>query len=140
ARLSGRELGGLAGLGWAPADAERGGALDDTDGVRADVLAAPPCEQEVAPQLLARLAARDLHPLAVLDVPVAVLDEQAAEHALEVALAARESAPLLVAQDPDRLLPLERLERRVVVVGREQDVDEALGERPADPAPDRAAE
>jgi hypothetical protein len=31
------------------------------------------------------------------------LHEQAAEHALEVALAAREAAALAVAQDPDRL-------------------------------------
>src|SRR5262249_58122789 len=116
----------------AAADADGREAPRDHDRVRADVLAHAPREQEVAPKLLARVAARDLHPLAVLDVPVPVLDEQAAEDSLEVALAASEAAALLVEQDPDRLLPLERLERGLVVVRREQDVDEALGERLAE--------
>ena len=64
------------------------------DRVRADVLARPPGEEQVAPLLLGRVAADGDHPLAVLDVEVAVLDEQPAEHALVVALAAVGTAAL----------------------------------------------
>ena len=65
-------------------------------------------------------AGRDLHRLAVLDVPVAVLDEQAAEHALVVPLAGRVRAPVAVGQDAQRLPVLQRRER-VLVEGRRVD-------------------
>src|SRR5919199_2021260 len=103
ARLLERELDGVDATGLAAADADRAELLRDHDRVRADVLADTPCEHEVAPRLLARLAARDLHPFAVVDVPVAILYEEAAEDALEVPLAAREAAPLAVAENPNRL-------------------------------------
>src|SRR5262249_59544114 len=72
-----RELDGVDAARLAAADADRREAPRDHDRVRADVLAHAPREQEVAPKLLARLAARDLDPLAALDVPVPVLDAQA---------------------------------------------------------------
>ena len=71
------------------ADADRAQALGDHDRVRGDVLADAPGEEQVAPVRLVRLAADDDHPLAVLDVVVAVLGEQAADHAAVVALAGR---------------------------------------------------
>src|SRR5438874_6900152 len=71
----------------AGADPERLQPAGDHDRVRRDVLADPPGEEEVAPVRLGRLAADRDHPLPVVDVAVAVLDEQAAEDALVVALA-----------------------------------------------------
>ena len=56
------------------------------DRVRGHLLANAPREEEVAPERLAGRAAHDLHPGPVLDVPVAILDEQSAENALEVPL------------------------------------------------------
>src|SRR3954462_15115170 len=131
-RLVERELDGVDAARLARADADCREALGDHDRIRADVLADAPREQEISPQLLARLAPRNLHPLAVLPVPVAVLHEQSAEHALEITLAAREAAAFLVAQDPDRLLLLQRRERAVLVFRGEQDVDESLGKRLAE--------
>ena len=100
----------------------------------------PPGEEQVAPVGLRRLAADDLHPLAVLDVPVAVLDEHAAEHAPEVALAGIEAAALVVDEDPRVRLLAQRLEPRLVVVGREQHLDELLGDLAAELRADRAVE
>jgi hypothetical protein len=104
------------------------------------VLAHPPREHEVPPHLFAHLAARDLHAFAVVDVPVAVLHERAAEDALEVALAARKAATLAIAQDANRFLPLQCCESVFVVVRSEQDVDEALGQRFAEGGGDRAVQ
>src|SRR3954470_12728594 len=81
------------------------------DRVRGDVLADAPGEEQVAPQGFARGTADDLHADTVLDVPVAVLDEEAAEHAPVVALAGGMAAPLPILEDPRRGLLLQRLER-----------------------------
>ena len=62
------------------------------------------------------------------DVEVALLQQQAAEHALQVALARRLGAALAVDEDAQRLLRAQRLDRPVVVAGREQHLDEVLGD------------
>ena len=124
ARLLERETYRVDAARLAAADADRRQVLRDDDRIRAHVLAHPPSEDEVSPARLVRLPAGDLHRLAIVDVPVSVLHEQAAEHTLEVALATREAATLAVAQDANRFLPLQRL-----VVGREQHVDEPFRER-----------
>ena len=72
------------------------------------------------------LPATTRHQLPVVDVDVALLHEQAAEHALVVALARRLHAALAVAEDPQRRLRAQRLERLVVELGREQHLDEVL--------------
>ena len=82
------------------ADPDRLQVLREHDRVRGDVLADPPGEEQVAPLRLVGSPHRDLHPLAVVDLPVAVLHEQAAEHALEVELRSLDRAPLDVVQDP----------------------------------------
>ena len=86
----------------AGADADRLQALRDHDRVRRDVLADAPREQQVAPLLLGRRCRDDLHQLAVVDVDVALLHEQAAEHALVVALAGRLHAALAVDEEAQR--------------------------------------
>jgi hypothetical protein len=93
------------------------------------VLAYAPRKHEIAPHLLADLAACDLHHFPVVDVPVAVLDEHAAQHALEVALAAGEAAALAVAQDADVFLATQSLERPRLVIGRKEHVDEPFRQR-----------
>ena len=117
-------------------DPDRLQVLHEHDRVRGDVLAHPPGEEQVAPRRLVRAAGHDLHPLPVGDVPVPVLDEHPAEDALEVALRRLAATALEVVEDPDRLLPDERLERDLVVAGREQHLDELrrdqLPERRAD--------
>ena len=118
----------------AGADADRLQVLGDHDRVRGDVLADAPREEQVAPRSPRRLAGDHLHPLPVGDVPVAVLDEQAAEHALEVALrasAVRRSRSLRIRID---CFCDERLERDLVVAGREQHLDELLGDQLAERA------
>ena len=69
-----------------------------------------------------------VHRVALLDVRVLVLHEDAAGDALVVELAGVDLAPLLVAQDADVGLALQDLERLVLVAGREQHLDEQLGE------------
>src|SRR5438094_10181639 len=110
ARLVERDLHRVDAARLATADADRREILHEDDRVRAHVPADAPGEHEVPPAGLVRFSAGDLHRLAVVDVPVAVLHEEAAEHPLEVALAAREATPFAIAQNPDRLLPLQRLE------------------------------
>ena len=68
------------------ADPDRLQVVHEHDRVRGDVLADPPGEEQVAPGGLGRLPGDDLHPLAVGDVPVALLHEQAAQHAPVVTL------------------------------------------------------
>src|SRR3954451_22246774 len=137
ARLVERELDRIDTACLSAADSDRLEVLRNHDRVRADVLADAPGEHEVAPQLFAQLAARDFHSFTVVDVPVPVLDEQATEDALEVALAARKATPLAVAQNAGRLLPAQSLERAVVVVRCEQNVDEPLGQRLSETRRDR---
>src|SRR5262249_26974158 len=124
----------------AAADADRRKVLGGDDRVRADVLADAPGEDEIAPGALVRVAARDAHSFAVVDVEVAVLHQQAADHALVVPLGAGETAALAVAQDPRPLLPLQRLERAGLVLRREQDVDEPFGERLSELRRDRTVD
>ena len=139
-RLLDRDPHGVDAAHLAGADPDRLQVLGDHDRVRGDVLADAGSEEQVAPLGLGRLARRDLHPLAVLDVPVAVLDEQAAEHALVVALPRLGASALGVVEDPDRLLADERLERDLVVAGREQHLDELLRELLAERGADGAVE
>ena len=61
-------------------------------------------------------------------VAVLVLDEDAADDALVVELAGVRLAALVVAQDADVGLALQDLERLRLVAGREQHLDEELGE------------
>src|SRR5439155_6332962 len=100
----------------AAADADRREILREDNRVRTHVLAHTPGEDEVPPAGFVGLPAGDLHRLAVVDVPVAILYEQAAQDSLEIALPSREPTALAIAQDPDRLLPLQRLESALVVV------------------------
>src|SRR5580765_2557091 len=129
ARLLQRELDRVHAARLSAADADGGEVLRDDDRVRADVLADAPGEHEISPRALVRLAARDAHALAVVDVEVAVLDEEPADHALVVPLGSGETAALAVSQDPRPLLPRQRLERAGLVLGGEEVVDEPLGER-----------
>src|SRR5436190_1651639 len=85
------------------AHADRSQILDEHDRVRRDVLADTPGEHEVAPLALIGGAAHDLPTLAILDVRIGILHEQAAEHALVVpcitvaaALAVQEDAHVLL--------------------------------------------
>src|SRR3954454_7110957 len=81
------------------ADAEGLEILRDDDRVRPDVLADPPREEQVAPLFLARRSGDDGHCFALLDVAVAILDEQSARNPLVVALAGLELPPLPVHED-----------------------------------------
>src|SRR4029079_16493296 len=63
----------------AGADPEGLQVARELDRVRGHLLADAPGEERVPPERLARGAAHDLHPRSVLDVPVSILDEQAAE-------------------------------------------------------------
>ena len=93
------------------------------------MLGDPEGEDEVAPLLLARVAlGGHRHLVALLDVAVLVLDEDAAGDALVVELAGVDLPALLVAEDADVGLALQDLERRRLVAGREQHLDEQLGE------------
>ena len=114
---------------------------DEHDRVRAHVLADLPAEQHLAPLGLGRLAlGHDLHLRAVLEVDVAILHEQAAHHALEVALGDVEAAPLVVLEDAHVRLGLEQLERLVGVARGEQDLAELLDEQLGQLAVDRPVE
>src|SRR4029078_12544845 len=84
--------------------------------------------EQVAPGHLARRAADDLHALAVLDVRVALLHEQAAEHPLVVALAGVVAPALLVFEDSRRRLLRQPLQRRLLVARREEHLDERLAQ------------
>ena len=78
------------------------------------MLADLPGEQHLAPLGLGRLAlGDDLHLRAVLEVHVAVLDQQAAHHALDVALGDVDAPPLAVLEDAHVRLGGEQLERLV---------------------------
>src|SRR5439155_12916183 len=104
------------------------------------VLAHPPREEQVAPRRLARPPADDLHALAVVDVRVTVLHEQAAEDAPVVALARVTAAALAVVEDPGgRFLPQHR-QRLVVEPRREQHLDELTAEPRAEPRRDSSVE
>src|SRR5207248_727017 len=74
-RLVEGELDGVDAARLTAPEPDRREVFRDDDRIGADVFAHAPCEDEVAPRLLAREAAGDLHALAVVDVPVAVLHE-----------------------------------------------------------------
>ena len=87
----------------AAAEADRGQVARDHDCVGAHVLADAPGEQQIAPLLLGRRHLRHhLHGVAVVHLGVAVLDQHAAQHALDVALAGAGLAPLAILQQPQR--------------------------------------
>ena len=137
-----RDLHGLDAAHLAGADAERLQVLGDDDRVRVHVLADAPGEEEVAPELLVGLVAgANLHPFAVVHLRVGVLHEEAADHAAKVALAEGRAPALAVLEDPRSGLLLEDLDRVGRVLGRDQHLDELLGqalrERRVDAAVDR---
>ena len=70
----------------------------------------------------------DLHSLPVVDLGVGVLDEEPAQHAPVVAIAGSRPTSLAVAEDPQGRLRPDRAERLLVVVRRDQDLDELIGE------------
>src|SRR4051812_14345503 len=88
----------------AGADADRGEIRGDDDRVRQDVLAHAPREDEIAPLLLVRRACDDGPAVAVLDLAICVLHQNAAEHALEPALL-RTGPPALAVDEDARALP-----------------------------------
>jgi len=102
------------------ADAERLPSASDHDRVGDDVLGDRPREEEVVPHRGARVAADDVHRIERIAVRVAVLDEQAAEDTLEVALARDEAAALGVGEDADPRLGLERGQGPTVVAGTQR--------------------
>ncbi len=102
------------------------------------MLADAPGEEQLAPVVLRRLAAHDLHRLARVDVGVRVLDEQATHHAPVVALARRRMAALRVEQHAHRRLRRQGRARVVVEAGGEEHLDEVLGQSAAERAVDRA--
>ena len=140
ARLLEREPHRVDAAHLAGADPDRPQVLGDHDRVRGDVLADAPGEEQVAPVRLARLAADDDHRLAVLDVDVAVLGEQAADDPPVVALAGGRAPPLGRVEDPQRLLRAQHVERALLVPGREQHLDELLRDPPGELGRDRAVE
>src|SRR5205085_10767466 len=103
-------------------------------------LADPPRGEEVAPVGLGRGATDRAHSLAVVDVGVAVLDEQAAQDAAVVALARVASSALAVEEDPGARLRPELRERGLLVAGREQHLDEGLRQPLGELAADRTVE
>ena len=74
------------------------------------------------------LAGANLHPLAVVHLGVGVLHEEAADHAAEVALAEGRAPAFAVLEDPRIRLLLEDLDGVGGVLGRDQHLDELLGE------------
>ena len=130
AGLVDREPDGVDAAHLAGADADRREVLREHDRVRAHVLADLPGEQHLAPLALGRLAlGDDLHLRAVLEVHVAVLDEHAAEHALDVALGDVDPPPLAVLEDAQVRLAAEDLDRLVGEARRDHDLDELVRER-----------
>ena len=84
--------------------------------------------------------ADDLPAVSVLEIGVGVLDEHAAANALVVTRLRVRAAALGVEQDPRSLLLPQRLERGVVVPGREQHLDELLCQLGAEELFDLAVE
>ena len=108
-------------------DAQRGQVPGDDDGVGLDVLGHALGEEEVAPFCFGGVAlGHDLHLVALLDVGVPVLRQHASEDALVVHLARVELAALLVDEDADVALLAQDPQRRFVVGGREEHLDEEL--------------
>src|SRR6266542_337793 len=120
------------------ADPDRLQVLRDHDRVRPDVLADAPREQQVSPLPLAQRSGDDVHRVALVAVPVPVLHEQAAGHALVVELFGRERAPLAVGENPRVRLRLPGGEGVRLVVGSEEHVDELFGKARGEPGADRA--
>ena len=105
------------------------------------MLADLPGEQHLAPLALGRLAlGDDLHRRAVLEVEVAVLHQQAAHDALEVALGDVEVAALVVLEDAHVRLGGEDLERLLGEARGEDDLAELLDERLGELLVDRAVD
>ena len=134
AGLLDRDADGVDPAHLAGADPDRLQVLGEDDRVRGDVLADAPGEEQVAPRGLRGSAADDLHALAVGDVPVAILKQEAAEDALQVALARLDRAALEVVQDARAGLLDERLDGGLVVAGREEHLDELLRQTGAEAA------
>src|SRR4051812_1905315 len=95
-RLLHRDAHGVDAAHLAGADPDGLQVAGEHDRVRRDVLAHAPGEEQVAPLLLGDAARDDLHPLAILDVRVTLLDEQPAENPLVVALPGCLRAALIV--------------------------------------------
>ena len=82
----------------AAADPQRLEILGEHDRVRGHVLRDAPGEEQALPDRLARLAADELHAAAVVDLAVAVPDEQPADDPLVVPLAEVAAPALPVAE------------------------------------------
>src|SRR6266545_3825267 len=82
------------------ADPDRLQVLRDHDRIRPDVLGDAPREHDIAPLLLGQRSGDDVHRLALVDVPIAVLHEEPTGDALVVELVRGERAPLAVDEDP----------------------------------------
>ena len=127
-----READGVDPARLAAADADRLQVLRDHDRVRGDVLGDPPGEEEVAPALSSGCdSVTTFMPSRSSTSASVSWTRKPAEHPPIVAIARAGAAALAVAQDPQRLLRPERRERVVVVVGRDQHLDE-LARRGAD--------
>ena len=141
ARLVDGQAHGVHAAHLARADARRRLLLGEHDRVGAHVHADLPGEHEVAPLVVGRRAlGDDLHLRAVGEVDVAVLYEQPAHDLLDVRLGQQRRAALVVLQDAQRRLAREDLHRAVLVAGREQHLDELLGEALGGGRVDRAVE
>ena len=125
-----RDLHGVHAAHLAGADPERRLAVGEDDRVGLHVPADAPGEEQVAPLGLGRLPlGDDLQLGAVGDDDVAVLHEQAAVDLADVEVGVALAAALLVLEDPHVRLLGEDRERVLVVAGRDEHLDELLGER-----------
>ena len=96
-----------------------------------------PREEQVLPHGREHVTADDLHRIERIRLEVAVLDEHAAENALQIALGGLECTPLEVVEDAHAGLLDERLDGDRVVAGSEQHLDELLCQPLAERCADR---
>ena len=121
-------------------DSQRLPASSQDDRIRRHVLDNAPREDEIVPLRVGELSADHLHLRAIGHRGIALLDEKAAEHAPVIAFAFVDAALLRVHENAQRLLASQCLERRRLIPGCKQDLDELLCQRLGERRADRAVE
>ena len=115
-------------------------ASSQHDRIRRHVLDNAPREDEIVPLRVGELSADHLHLPAIGHLGIALLDEKAAEHAPVIPFAFVDAALLRVHEKAQRLLASQCLERRRLIRGCKQDLDELLCQRLCERRADRAVE